>query len=72
MDEGAQGKVFVEFIVEADGSISNVRVIRGVSPEIDSEAIRVVRSMPKWTPPQKNGRNTRSPNRITINFILSR
>jgi len=72
MDEGAQGKVFVEFVVEADGSISNVRVIRGVSPEIDEEAIRVVRSMPKWTPPQMNGRNARSLNRIPINFILAR
>lgn len=68
-EEGVQGEVFVGFNVEANGLISNVHVVRGVSPEIDNEAIRVVRSMPKWTPAQNEG-NVRSLQRIRVNFIL--
>jgi len=47
---GHEGKVYVSFIVERDGSISNVTIERGVSPELDNEAMRVVKLMPKWTP----------------------
>lgn len=72
MNEGVQGKVFVEFVVEVDGSISNVRVIRGVSPEIDEEAVRVVRLLPKLSPAQMNGSSTRSLKRIRVNFELYR
>ncbi|MEX1192418.1 MAG: energy transducer TonB [Brumimicrobium sp.] len=71
MNDGVQGKVFVEFIVEVDGSISNVRVIRGLSPEIDNEAIRVVKSLPRFTPAQINGKNGRSTKRIAVNFSLA-
>jgi TonB family protein len=71
VNESTQGKVFVGFNIEADGSISNVRVVRGISTEIDDEAVRVVRSMPKWTPAQMNGRNVRSIKRIKVDFILA-
>ena len=70
MVNGDQGKVFVEFIVEKDGAISNVTILRGVSREIDAEAKRVVEEMPKWTPAAHKKKYVRSRARIPINFIL--
>lgn len=70
MQNGDQGKVFVEFIVEKDGSLSNVTVLRGVSKEIDAEAKRVIEAMPKWTPAVHKKKYVRSRARIPINFIL--
>lgn len=55
-DAGIQGKVFMEFVVQADGRITNVLVKRGVHPSLDKEALRVVKSMPNWNPGQQNGR----------------
>lgn len=55
-EEGIQGRVVVKFIVEKDGSISNVEVDRSVSPSLDNEAMRVVKAMPKWIPGQINGK----------------
>lgn len=70
MELGDQGRVFVEFVVNRDGSIEQVKILRGVSPEIDREAKRVVRSMPKWEPAESNGEHIRARCRIPINFIL--
>lgn len=53
---GIQGRVVVKFIVEKDGSISNVEVDRSVDPDLDNEAMRVVKAMPKWIPGQINGK----------------
>lgn len=55
-EEGIQGRVVVKFIVEKDGSISNVEVDRSVDPGLDNEAMRVVTAMPKWIPGQINGK----------------
>lgn len=57
-EAGIQGKCYIKFVVQPDGSISNVEVQRGVSggPGCDKEAVRVVKSMPKWTPGKQNGR----------------
>lgn len=55
-EEGIQGRVVVKFIVEKDGSISNVEVDRSVNPVLDNEAMRVVKAMPKWIPGQINGK----------------
>lgn len=52
---GVQGKVEVEFTVKKDGSVSDVKVIRSVNPELDAEAIRVISSMPKWQPGEQRG-----------------
>ena len=49
-ETGSQGKVIVQFVVDKDGTISNPEVVRGVDPYLDKEAIRVISSMPKWTP----------------------
>ncbi len=65
-----QGKVYLSFIVELDGSISNVAVERGVSKDIDAEAKRVVRAMPKWTPGEAKGKKCRTRCRLPINFQL--
>ena len=55
-----EGKIIVRFVVELDGSISNVEVARGLSPQANREAIRVVRSMPHWKPGKNNGKAVRS------------
>lgn len=67
---GEQGKVYLNFVVEPDGSISNVNVERGVSESIDREAERIIRSMPKWKPGEMNYGKVRSRVRIPINFLL--
>jgi protein TonB len=70
MELGDQGRVFVEFVVEKDGSITQIKIVRGVSKEIDREAKRVVRMMPSWTPAEQKGESVRARCRIPINFIL--
>ena len=55
-ENGIQGRVVVKFIVEKDGSISNVEVDRSVYPSLDNEAMRVIKNMPKWIPGQINGK----------------
>ena len=52
---GIQGRVTLQFIIRKDGSITNVRVLRGAFPDLDKEAIRVVSSSPKWTPGKQGG-----------------
>ena len=65
-DNKIEGRVFVTFVVEKDGSITNAAVIRGIDKECDAEALRVVSSMPKWTPGQQNGENVRTQFTIPI------
>lgn len=56
-ESGIQGRVTIRFVVTADGSIDEVKVLRPLDPSCDREAIRVVQSMPKWTPGRQNGKN---------------
>ena len=58
------GRVLVMFVVEADGTISNVRVAKKVFPSLDAEAVRVVKTMPKWNPGKEKGKPVR------VNFSL--
>lgn len=67
---GIQGRVVVNFIVEADGTISNANVVRSVNEELDAEAIRVVQNMPKWKPGMQNGKTVRVKYNIPISFRL--
>ena len=53
--KGIEGRVFVQFIVEKDGSISNVSVVKGIGTECDQETVRVLRSSPNWIPGRDNG-----------------
>ena len=57
---GIQGRVIVKFVVEEDGSISDIEVVRGVYPSLDAEAVRVVKLMPKWQPAERGGKPVRS------------
>lgn len=69
-DNGAQGKVTVQFVVERDGSISKVTVLRSVDRYLDAEAIRVVKSSPKWKPGENRGKPVRVYVQVPINFVL--
>ena len=69
-ENGIQGRVVVSFVVEKDGSISNVQVVRGVDPSLDKEAARVVKSMPKWTPGKQNGQAVRVKYNVPVTFKL--
>lgn len=68
---GKQGRVLVNFVVEADGTISNANVLRSVSEELDAEAIRVIQNMPKWKPGMQNGQAVRVKYTIPISFRLN-
>lgn len=70
MEQGEQGKVYVSFVVEPDGTITGVQVERGVSDDLDREAKRLVRSMPRWKPGKNNGKTVRARCRLPINFTL--
>ncbi len=70
-DKGIEGRVFVQFVVEKDGSLSSFTVLRGVSDELDAEAIRVLKAMPKWKPGMNDGKPVRVQFTIPFNFKLS-
>lgn len=65
-----QGIVICQFVIEPDGSVSNVEVLRGVYPSLDKEAVRVIESMPKWAPGKKDGQPVRVKYTIPIKFQL--
>ena len=67
---GIQGKVYVTFVVEVDGSITDVKVLRGIGSGCDDEAVRVVKSMPKWVPGKQRGVPVRVQFNLPINFKL--
>ena len=70
-DNKIEGRVFVSFVVEKDGSITNAAVLRGIDKECDAEALRVVSSMPKWTPGQHKGEVVRTQFTIPIYYKLN-
>ena len=70
-DKGVQGRVIITFIVEKDGSITEPKVARGVSPALDAEALRVVSTMPKWKPAKQRGQVVRVKYTIPVMFRLS-
>jgi periplasmic protein TonB len=69
-ESGIQGRVFVTFVVERDGSITDVRIIRGIGGGCDEEAIRVVESMPKWQPGKQRGKPVRVQYNLPVRFKL--
>ena len=69
-NNGVHGTVVCQFIVEKDGSISNVTVLRSVDPLLDKEAVRVLESMPNWTPGRNNGQPVRVKYTIPVSFKL--
>lgn len=69
-ESGIQGRVFVQFVVNEDGSVSDATVVRGVDPILDREAIRVVMASPKWTPGRQRDQPVRVAFTFPINFVL--
>ena len=69
-ENGVQGRVVVGFVVERDGSITDVNILRGVDPSLDREAMRVVKNMPKWTPGKQNGSAVRVKYQVPVSFRL--
>ena len=69
-ENGIQGRVVATFVVERDGSISDVKVIKSVDPSLDKEAIRVLKSMPKWIPGKQNGSAVRVKYTVPVTFRL--
>jgi len=71
IDNNIEGSVYVSFIVETDGSVSNVEVLRGIGGGCDEEAVRVVAAMPKWKPGTQDGKPVRVQFRLPIRFKLT-
>lgn len=70
-ENGKQGTVNVSFIIEKDGTLSDVKVIKGVDPNLDKEAIRVIKTLPKFTPGKINGKPVRTSMSLPVTFKLN-
>jgi len=70
-EAGLEGKVYIGFVVEPDGRLTNFSVVRSVAPILDEEALRVVKMMPKWTPGKQRGKTVRVQFQIPITFTLN-
>lgn len=71
IEDGIEGVVFVTFVVEADGKITGVKVIRGIGGGCDEEAVRVVRGMPNWKPGKQRGEAVRVKYNLPIRYKLA-
>lgn len=69
-ENGIQGRVFVQFVIDKNGNVTNVTIARGVDPYLDAEAIRVVKMMPRWTPGKQRGKPVPVTFVVPINFKL--
>ncbi len=69
-ENGIQGKVYVSFVVGKDGNVSDAKVIRGIDPSLDKEALRVVNSLPRWKPGKQRGEPVRVSFSVPISFVL--
>ena len=72
IDAGIEGRVFVEFYIEKDGTVCDAKVLRGIGYGCDEEALRVVGLMPKWSPGKQRGKAVRVRYTLPINFKLSK
>lgn len=70
-ETGTQGKVFVSFVVEKDGSLTDVKVLRDIGSGCGEEAVRVVKSMPKWQPAKQRGKPVRMQFNLPVAFTLA-
>ncbi len=69
-ENGIQGRVICQFVVNRDGSIVDVEVVRSVDPSLDKEAIRVIKAMPNWAPGKQRGKSVRVKYTLPVNFRL--
>lgn len=70
-EKGIQGKVYVNFTIEEDGSVNHVKIIRGVHPLLDNEAVRVIKLLPKWKPGTQRGKTVKVSYNLPITFNMS-
>ena len=70
-ENSIEGSVFIGFVVDKDGSITNVKVIKSVDPSLDKEAVRVVKAMPKWKPGRQRNKNVRVSYTVPIKFKIN-
>ena len=70
-ENGIQGRVIVSFVIEKDGHVADVTVVRGVDPALDKEAIRVVSAMPRWRPGEQRGKPVRVKYTLPVTFRLN-
>ena len=70
-ENGIQGRVITTFVVERDGSITDINVVRGQDPSLDKEAIRVIKTMPRWKPGQQRGKPVRVRFTLPVQFRLA-
>lgn len=69
-ESGIQGRVICQFVVNRDGSIVDIEVVRSVDKSLDAEAIRVIKNMPRWTPGKQRGKTVRVKYTLPVNFRL--
>ncbi len=69
-ENGIQGRIYVQFVINSKGEVTNATVLRGVDPSLDREALRVVQSMPNWKPGKQRNRPVRVSYTVPINFVL--
>ena len=69
-ENGIQGRVVISFVIEKDGSVAHIEVVRGKDPALDKEALRVIGNMPKWKPGQQRGKPVRVKYTLPVNFRL--
>lgn len=69
-ENGTQGQVILQFVIERDGSITDIKVVRSVDPYLDKEALRVVKTMPKWNPGKQRGKPVRCRFTLPVRFRL--
>ena len=69
-EHGIQGRSFIEFVVNKDGSIADPKVIRSLHPKCDEEAMRVIMGMPKWKPGKQSGKPVRVKYTLPVQFKL--
>ena len=65
-----EGKVYIRFVVDIEGSLTDIKILKGVDEHIDAEALRVVQAMPKWSPGTQKGKPVRVTFTLPINFKL--
>lgn len=70
-ENGVSGRVFIQFVIDKNGNVTQVRTLRGVDPALDAEAIRVVKSMPKWKPGSQRGKAVPVTYQVPINYKLN-
>lgn len=69
-DNGVEGIVNVEFVVHTDGTLGTIKIVRMIDPDLEQEAVRVVKNMPAWIPAEKNGSPVEASVQVNVPFVL--